>query len=143
MNRVALLARNARLSFVFALVAMGAFGCGDDATSPEDTPVGVWTLVSVDGEPLPFVLETAVSKLEVLASRITINSDDTCSVSATVRVTIDGNMSTTTESADCTWTRSGNVIMFTGEDGSPDAAAWSGDTLTTTSDTGVVGLWER
>jgi hypothetical protein len=58
-----------------------ALGSCSDPLSPENV-AGVYTLVSVDGTPLPFVLEASLGiQSLVTAGQIVLNSDQTCTSS--------------------------------------------------------------
>lgn len=121
---------------------LAALACSD-STSPEPTPVGTYALVTVDGDPIPFVVaQTGSDKLELTDGRLTLNGDGTCSVSITARRTQDGQTSTNTDGDTCTWTNNNNALTLTYSSGSSDVGSWSGDQISLTSD-GHVFLFER
>ena len=95
-----------RRAFLVFLV-FGVTVCGDDSTGPEsvddstgpdESVVGTYTLQSVGGDALPWVLlQFLGDKVEVTAGSIILNQDMTCSSSTTSSVTESGNVTTITE----------------------------------------------
>jgi len=136
-------ARGRPLALLAALTLAAGMTACSDSTGPEPTPVGTWTLVSISGSPLPFVLiQVGLDKLEVTAGRITINQDGTCSFSLTLRSTESGNVTTATETDVCTWTRNNNAMTFSYQDGTTASGSLSGDTLTLTTQS-IIWAFER
>ena len=90
-----------RRAFLVFLV-FGVTVCGDDSTGPEsvddstgpdESVVGTYTLQSVGGDALPWVLlQFLGDKVEVTAGSIILNQDMTCSSSTTSSVTESGNV---------------------------------------------------
>jgi len=102
---------------VFLLVLTGALltACGDTPFAPEGV-AGVYTLESINGNPLPFA-ETAQST--IIAGSITLNADGTVSTSFTTSVTLDGTTTTDTQTFSGTFTLvepSTIRFAFTGEE---------------------------
>ena len=77
-------------------------GCGGGdsptTTTPTPTPItGTYTLQSVNGQSLPWVLQAEDADymgVEVTAGSITLNQDMTCSSSLTLTVTDGGTVTT-------------------------------------------------
>ncbi len=106
---------------LFPLLLVIAAACGSDATAPEDNPdpitVDVYTLQSVDGDPLPFLVpQGAPAIVEVTAGSATLRSDGTCTLSETSRIDFQGNVTTDVNDLSCTWTASGSAITLTMSD---------------------------
>ena len=106
---------------LFPLLLVIVSACGSDATAPEDNPdpitVDVYTLQSVDGDPLPFLIpQGAPAIVEVTAGSATLSSDGTCSLSETSRIDFQGNVTTDVNNQSCTWTESGSAITLTFSD---------------------------
>jgi hypothetical protein len=127
---------------LFALLVIGLGACGDDGTAPESL-VGRYTLQTVDGNPLPFVIiEVGTDKVEVTAAHINLNQDLTCSDSFTLVTTEDGIASTETETDICTYTtnNTGITVTFVGDD--PFDGSIVGSQLTI-SDNGIVFIYQK
>lgn len=119
--------------------------CGD-AFSPENVS-GSYQLVSVDGNPLPFLqtlTEDGLTTLTINSASVTLHENGTFSTSMSVEFSIDGS----TESA--TWTSSGTFtltqparINFSDDiDDEQMSATLDGDMLTVIDD-GTTYLYER
>lgn len=130
----------------FALLALLSFAsaCSDDTTGPEESsPAGSYTLASVNGSPLPYVIfQTLEDKTELTEAAASLNADGTCSTSMTLRTTQGGQVSSDTQSDTCTWSHENAAILITWTDGTTDTASWSGDTITVTLE-GLVLVFER
>ena len=102
-----------------ALLAGGLLpACGDDPTEPESI-FGLYTLVTVNGEELPF----EDPGIEISAGSIQLNSDGTYSIS----LTIDFGSGPETDTATGTFTVDGSTVDF---DGGEFTGTVSGNTLT-------------
>ncbi len=99
---------------VFALVACGDNGTGNDGTD-EESITGTYTLQSIDGDPLPWVLlQVGADMIEVIAGSVTLNEDMTCSDIGTFRITtITGNVTTNAVIDLCTYTIDGGALTLT------------------------------
>jgi hypothetical protein len=100
------------------ILTMATTVCGKDATGPDDTPtpVGTWTLVSIDGEPLParypFLFPITFADVEALSGQLSISADGACSCSLTMRWTVGENVTTGVDASACTWTRDNNAMTL-------------------------------
>lgn len=123
-----------RIPAILAIVVGGALiACGDDATSPETTLTGTYTLVSVENETLPYViLEVGDFKSELLSGSATFNANGTFTATLTIRETENGTSTTMAEGASGTYVRSGNSVTLTvpNDEDSPYQATLSSNTLT-------------
>ena len=126
-----------------ALLTLAACG-GSDPTGPEDTIPGRYNLVSLNGTALPFVLiQILEDKIEVTAGDLQLNSDGTCSSSLTTRETLDGVVTTETQTGLCSWTLNNTAIAFVWtEDGDTDSGSLIDGRVTVTSD-GLVLVFEK
>jgi hypothetical protein len=120
---------------VAALAALGA--CGGDSSSPAGpviptTPVGAYTITTVNGKALPVALFADVSyTYEVTKGTIALTSDGKYSVVTTFRQTLPGSVETFVDSTGGTWLQTGSTIKLTnGQDGSLDSATWDKGILT-------------
>ena len=109
--------------FVFLAVVCLAFAACGDSTSPESV-AGRYSLVSVNGDPVPFVIvQVEVDRFELSAGHIQLNADGTCSFALIYQTTEDGVPTTDTESDTCTWTLNNTTIAFTFPDGRTNAGS--------------------
>ena len=106
--------------------------CGGETTAPS-TPLvaGVYSLTTIDGSSLPFVLQfvDASNLVQFQGGAVTINTDGTFVDSASFVITQAGSDSTENDVASGHWTQQGNTITFTPAQGDPYTMAWNGDTL--------------
>ena len=114
----ALVAAVTALSFAIA-------GCGD-GNGPDTSHVGVYDMVSVDGDPLPVtVVDEPGYTLEVHDGSMTLNANNSFVESLTLVETNDG-VAAPGETIACTgrYTRRGNTITLT----TPESDSCSGET---------------
>ena len=107
-----------RVPLALALVASAALACDDAGTGTQDGGItGTYTLVSVNGSPIPAVVyEEPGYTEEVLSGSLTLLSDNTFSGTVLYRTSEEGNVMTETEGGTETYTVSGNQITFIEED---------------------------
>jgi hypothetical protein len=112
---------------LLASAGLGLAACGGDSTALETGPiVGSWTLVEIDGQPLP-IKETAifqdwVCELTLTEFNITFRGDRTYVGNDMVtRVCIEGPTHNLPGSLEGTWRTSGS-ILFMRERTGPEAA---------------------
>lgn len=118
---------------------MFAAACGSDSGStgpgnppPAATPVGNYTISTVNGKALPVAIFSGTNyKYEVTVGTYALTTDGKYSVVTTFRQTVADNVSVFVDSTGGTWTLTGTAIQFTnGQDGSKDNATWDKDQLT-------------
>lgn len=118
------------MTFAFATALLA--GCGSDAsTAPTQASLaGVWNLSTINGSPLPYVLQASGPKIELLSDQIVVSANGTFSESTVARATDGGTVSTTTIPDAGTYTLNGTAATFTFSDGSSGTATVSGNTFT-------------
>lgn len=134
------------LSLSLLLVLPMFVACDDDPSSPDDTShVGVYQLVSVDGEEVPFTFEEEGETITVLEGAITLNANGSFTWAAELEITVGEETTTETDGLAGTYTRSGNTVTFEhgGEDVGFETATLSGDVLTTTGGGDEVLVFEK
>jgi hypothetical protein len=137
-----------RTAFVATMILaiLSAAGCGGDSTSPAtQSIVGSWTLQSVNGSPLPFIVQqTGTDKLELLSDVIVISGTGSFTQTTSVRTTTNG-VPTTQPVADAgSYTLNGSAItLHFNSDGFTGTASWSGNTITTTTAEGLALVYKR
>lgn len=123
-------------------------GCSDDdAAGPSASIEGTYTLRTINGSPLPFVLEEEAGlKAEVLSSTLTLQPSGTFTQLARVRVTFGGSATTEEQASTGTYTQSGNNITLTetfeGEV-STFAGVWNGSNQLTFTDDGFILVYQK
>ena len=130
---------------VFALVACGDNGTGNDGTD-EESITGTYTLQSIDGDPLPWVIfQVGADKEEVTAGNVILNADLSCPTTSTTRKTESGNVTTDTVTDECTYTINGGAITLTYPfvGGFTLSGSIVGSTLTITTQEGVVLILQK
>ena len=106
----------------------------------------IYVLQTINGNPLPFVVAESTDlglKVEFTAGRAQVNGDGTCSISRTVRRTIDGVVTTETETDTCAWTADDTSITLTTAAGQVLKGSLVDGTLTVTDAGGFVLMFVR
>ena len=115
-------------------------GCRD-GTAPVSM-VGTWNLVTVNGAPLPFVLQPADPKIEVTSDRFIFVSAGTFTEDYTFRITNGTTVTSQSTTIGGTYTVSGATVHLVFSDGDVFDTTVSGGTMTLTGN-GVVLLYNR
>lgn len=112
-----------------ALLALAAACSGDGVNEPASV-AGTYTLQSVNGGPLPFVIfDESGYKLEITAASYVLTSAGTFTNSATFRETESGTVTTSTETFTGQYTVTASTVTFTDTDGEVYAGTISGGNL--------------
>ena len=120
------------------LILSQGCGVGDSPTTPTTTtptPItGTYTLQSVNGQSLPWVIQVEIGDLagmELTAGSITLNQDMTCSSSLTGKLTDSGTVSPITTTDVGTYTHANGAVTLTWtSDGSTLSGSIVGSQLT-------------
>jgi hypothetical protein len=116
-----------------AVAALAACG-GDSSTEPghATTPVGAYTITTVNGKAVPASLfADGAFNYEVMSGKLTLTNDGKYSAVTTFRQTLPGNVETFVDSVGGTWVLSGTTVSMTNPaDSSTGSAAWGNGTLT-------------
>lgn len=115
------------------LLAAAAAACGD-STGPS-TPIGAFTLESVDGRPMPVVLATSANyRLELREGGLTLTEAGTFTGAFVTRQTVDNFNEDYVDSTAGTWqkTATGAYVLFATGATAGDTLVWAGGKLTLT-----------
>jgi hypothetical protein len=118
------------LSLVAATVV--ATACSGDSNAPDNSFVGSYGLISVNGEPLPItIIDQPGLTLTLSSGSMILNANNSFTQTITLATVVDG-AAAPPEQLSCTgsYTRSGNSFTLT----APASDDCSGDTLTGTRD---------
>lgn len=127
-----------------AVVALPFAACGDSGTSPgRSGVVGTWDLQTINGQPLPFVIEQqGADRFELTRDSFTF-STSRFTHTTDYRFTEAGQVEIGSEEDAGRYTLDGNALTVQFDsDGSSATAAVSGNTITFTAD-GIVGVYRR
>ena len=103
-------------------------GCKQDAKVAADTnPVGTYTLVSVDGNKLPYALKHEGATPTIKSGTFAINSDGTCSSKVVFSMPPGGDSSREVKAS---YTRQGSKLTMQWEGAGTTIGTVEGDTLT-------------
>lgn len=123
-------------AIAIGMIAFAA-ACGSDSGTPttpeETTPVGNYTVSTVNGKALPAaVIDDPDLKVEVTTGTLVLTTDGKYSSVLTTRYTIPGaTPSVFKDSVGGTWILNGtSVELSNADDGSKSTAAWAGKQLT-------------
>ena len=109
---------------MLGLIVACSVACFDDSIVGSPTVTGTYTLRTINGSPLPYVLaQTSTSKTEVLDRAITLHKGSTYASSGHLRVTENGQTTTISTPATGTYSLFGNSISFRSNAGGGDAVA--------------------
>lgn len=99
---------------LFALLIVGAIACGGDSTTaPEGISFGSYTLQSVNGQKLPYViLQSGTGSITLTEDHITISDGGSWAEIAVYRVTSNGTTTTQNDASAGSWLRSGNSLAL-------------------------------
>jgi len=102
----------------------------DDSTGPTENAVsGTWNLTTVNGAPLPFVIQST-PKIELVSEQLVVSANGTFTQASLVRTTSGTTVSNQTNSSAGTYTLSGTTASFIFNDGTTGAGTVSGTSLT-------------
>jgi hypothetical protein len=124
--------------------------CGGDSTSPAPSIAGTWSLKTINGAALPFVIvASGTDKQELVSDVFTVTANDASSGAftqlTTVRFTQNGQVTTQTFPDAGTYTLNGTAVTFRfNSDGSVGTGSWSGNTITVTdTEDGLALVYQR
>jgi hypothetical protein len=121
----------------FAATVAVAAACGSDsATSPDTptTPIGDYSLSSVNAKALPFTMFSDTGyKFDLTAGTLSLSSDGKYKTITTMVETVAGHASTYVDSVLGTWVQvgtSGTLTFTSAYDSTKQNATWAGKQLT-------------
>lgn len=127
----------------FAALLAASSSCGSDSTSPSSTEFGTYSLVTVNGQPLPFTMNnTAFGTVVIQSATIDLISQaGTPAYSATVNGTENGGATQAVITDAGTFTSSGSALTFYSSLAAPlsYAGTLNGNALTVTIPASAVG----
>jgi urease beta subunit len=107
--------------------------CGDGPSEPAAQVSGSYHLQTINGQPLPFILEQAgANRLEMVSSTITFEADGRFTDVALLRLTQAGEVQEVADTLAGTYAQSGHTVTLSPDDGGSLPLFVSGTTLTQT-----------
>jgi len=118
------------------LIALLGLACGSDKMVGPESVAGNYSLKTVNGLALPFVvIQSGRESLEVTSGALSVNGDNSYVLTFDLRETQDATVTIETTTEEGTYHRSGNALSFHPNDDSGDwSAAYASGTLTMTTD---------
>lgn len=111
-----------------ATAAIASAAC--DLTSPK-TPVGNYTLTTVDGKAVPLALVADVDyKFEVLSGMLSLGADGSFSAVTQTRETVQSHASVFNDTLGGTWTRDHSILTLTASDSVVTTGDWNSGRIT-------------
>lgn len=136
-----------RLSSGLAGLAIGSVaGCGSDSTAPNVEALGgVYSLTSINGQPLPFLwlFEDADNQVSFVSGIVTLNADLSFVDETEFSVTEDGQTRTDQLVASGAWSLEENIVTFSAEGGETYTMTWNGSNRLTQNFQGLILVYER
>ncbi|MDQ6633272.1 MAG: hypothetical protein M3Z10_00770 [Gemmatimonadota bacterium] len=131
-----------RALFLLALAALAACS-GDSGTDPNASIAGSYSLRTVNGSPLPYIVaQSGSNKYEITDDAISLNDAGTWSELWHDRTTTNGQVTTSANTDGGTYTRNGTAITLNSTTSGAISGSVSGGTLTLT-DQGVAAVYMR
>jgi hypothetical protein len=125
------------------LATMIVSACGSDKSTAPDAVVGVWSMQSVNGSPLPYTVQVGSEVYQILADQLTLRSSRTFSDDFTIqRPTDTGGVEFQTIPSSGTFTVNGSTVVFTYTDGTTETGIVSDNTMTISA-TGFSAVYEK
>jgi hypothetical protein len=116
---------------------------GGDSTGPAASVAGTYTLQSMNGFPLPYILfQAGADTYEVLDDAIVLNDGGTWTETGHDRTTISGTATTSTLEDGGTYTLQGTALTLTSSSSGFITGSLNGTTITLTGP-GLVGVYTR
>ena len=128
----------------FTTLSLGA--CSDTAASGDaNAAVGLYTLRTIDGQPLPVVIDQQGNDTaEITQGTVTLDASRSFQDSTVVRLTVSGVVSSETDAASGSWTLSGRTVTFTPNDQSgPYQMTWDGANQLAQDFNGFILVYQR
>ena len=134
------LSRSSKLAAVTAAIAL-VTACGSDSTGPSgsSSPIGSYTMSTVNGKAVPTSLFADGSfSYDITGGTMKLTSDGKFSAVTNYRQTLPGSVENFVDSIGGTWTQAGSAIQMSISDGSTATATFDKTSLTlSASDAGV------
>ena len=131
-----------RTLFCLALAALAACS-GDSSTDPNATIGGTYTLRTVNGSALPYIVaQSGANKYEITDDAITLTDAGSWTELWHDRTTTNGQVTTSANTDGGTYTRNGTAITLNSTTSGAISGSVSGGTLTLT-DQGVAAVYMR
>jgi hypothetical protein len=116
--------RRSLCSLVLALAALTACG-GDSGSNPKVSLAGAYSLSTVDGNVLPYILyQDETLKAEVLRGTFTITGSGTYTENVTIRFTDSGGVEEAPAICSGTYTQTGNSLTLTETETADCGGSW-------------------
>jgi hypothetical protein len=124
--------RTMRRFLALALLLASASCSSDSSTNPTpESLAGTWNLSTVNGSSLPFLLQAANPKVELLDDQFIVSSAGTFTQTQNVRLTDASGVTNLPFTDSGTWTLNGTSVTFTfTSDGSSGTGTVSGNSFT-------------
>jgi hypothetical protein len=131
-----------RTLFLVALAALAACS-GDSSTDPNASIAGTYTLRTVNGSALPYIVaQSGSNKYEITDDAITLTDTGTWTELWHDRTTTNGQVTTSANPDGGTYTRNGTAITLNSTTSGAISGSVSNGTLTL-SDQGVAAVYMR
>jgi hypothetical protein len=128
---------------LMALVLAAAAACGDnDSTGLGASVEGTYTLRTINGTALPYVVQSGSTTVRVIDDVITLNLNGTYTETGHTQTTFNGTTTTDTGTDTGTYTTAGTSITLRSNDGTSISGTINSGTLTLV-DQGLAAVFTR
>ena len=129
------------------VLALALVSCRDSTGPNFDALVGEYILMTIDGDPLPVIVDQVDNDIaEVTGGLLIIEEDGGFTDATSLRFTVSGEVTTSTETASGNWTVASNgaTVNFNPNDNSGAyTMTWNGEDRLTQVFQGFVLVYER
>lgn len=133
----------AKSLLVLSLALLAACG-GDSATSPTSQSLaGTYTMRTVNGSPLPFVVQSGTTKITITADVMTVADGGTWSETGAFTLTVNGSSTSQVISDGGTFVRAGATVSFLNGNQTAYTGSFTGSGFTLTDQQALRYVFSR
>lgn len=139
------MSRLVRSALLAGMAALALGGCSDSTGTDADAVAGVYTLITIDGQLLPVIVDQVGNDIaEITAGEVSLDADLSFDDVTDLRITESDVVTTETDAATGTWSLNGSTVLFTPTDGSANyTMTWNGQDRLTQLFQGFTLVYER
>jgi hypothetical protein len=131
-----------RLFAALALATLAACGSDSSVNPNNDAVEGVYSLRTVNGQPLPFTVQGNGITIVLTSDVMTVAKDGSWTETVAYRQTVDGQTTNEADADAGSWTRVGDTMTFTSSANGNFQGSYANGTVTF-NDPGFVAVFKR
>ena len=131
-----------RLFAVLALATLAACGSDSSINPNNDAVEGVYSLRTVNGQPLPYTVQQNGTTIVLTSDVLTVSNDGSWNETIAYRLSQNGQTTNEADADAGSWSRSGDIMTFTSTAVGNFSGTYSKGTVTF-DDPGFVAVFKR